>query len=61
MCFPGQVDDGELRRVVDLQGGPTVVHPRSADKEMVRVDCCVSRPETEMYEAGSMGWEEESC
>ena len=55
MCLSGQVYDGELRGRVDLQRSATAVRLRSADEQLFRVDCGVSRPETKMYESGGSG------
>ena len=55
MCLSGQVYDGELRGRVDLQRDATAVRLRSADEQLFRVDCGVSRPETKMYESGGSG------
>ena len=55
MCLSGQVHDGELRGRVDLQRSATAVRLRSADEQLFRVDCGVSRPETKMYESGGSG------
>ena len=55
MCLSGQVHDGELRGRVDLQRSATAVRLRSADEQLFRVDCGVSRPETKMYQSGGSG------
>ncbi|CAM9887306.1 unnamed protein product, partial [Ascophyllum nodosum] len=38
-----------------LQRSATAVRLRSADEQLFRVDCGVSRPETKMYESGGSG------